>query len=172
MTSYAGFEQPFASQPVGFKGGKKYFRREEKIGPGHGIGRVSLVPGRLDCKHAREMMAFYAPTINSYKRYQSGSWAPTSLAWSFDNRTAGFRVVGHGKSLRIECRIPGADVNPYLAYAAALASGLDGIRNKIEPPDIFEGRCVCCARICRKFRARCAMRLAHWNQRLCPRGVR
>jgi glutamine synthetase len=85
------------------------------------------------------MMAFYAPTINSYKRYQSSSWAPTSLAWSYDNRTAGFRVVGHGKALRIEARIPGADINPYLAYAAALASGLDGIRNQIEPPAIFEG---------------------------------
>ncbi len=89
--------------------------------------------------HTRELMPFYAPTINSYKRYQSGSWAPTSLAWSFDNRTAGFRAVGYGKSLRIESRIPGADVNPYLAYAAAIASGLDGIRNKIEPPPIFQG---------------------------------
>lgn len=89
--------------------------------------------------HAHEMMVFYAPTINSYKRYQSGSWAPTSLAWSYDNRTAGFRVVGHDKSLRIESRIPGADVNPYLTYAAALASGLDGIRNQIEPPEIFVG---------------------------------
>jgi glutamine synthetase len=89
--------------------------------------------------HTSELMPFYAPTVNSYKRYQSGSWAPTSLAWSYDNRTAGFRVVGHGKSLRIESRIPGADINPYLAYAAALASGLDGIRNKIEPPEIFEG---------------------------------
>ncbi len=89
--------------------------------------------------HTAELMPFYAPTINSYKRYQSGSWAPTSLAWSYDNRTAGFRVVGSGKSLRIESRIPGADINPYLAYAAALASGLDGIRNHIEPPTIFEG---------------------------------
>jgi glutamine synthetase len=89
--------------------------------------------------HAREMMVFYAPTINSYKRYQSSSWAPTALAWSSDNRTAGFRVVGSGRSLRIESRIPGADVNPYLAYAASLASGLDGIRNKIEPPPMFEG---------------------------------
>lgn len=89
--------------------------------------------------HTRELMLFYAPTINSYKRYQSGSWAPTSLAWSHDNRTAGYRVVGHGKALRIENRIPGADINPYLAYAASLASGLDGIRNQIEPPPIFEG---------------------------------
>ncbi|MCL4109877.1 UNVERIFIED_CONTAM: hypothetical protein GTU68_028786 [Idotea baltica] len=84
-------------------------------------------------------MPFYAPTVNSYKRYVDGSWAPTRLAWSYDNRTAGFRVVGKGESLRIECRIPGADCNPYLAFAASLASGMSGIDNKIEPPEIFEG---------------------------------
>ncbi|MBL8191586.1 MAG: glutamine synthetase, partial [Acidobacteria bacterium] len=61
------------------------------------------------------------------------------LAWSYDNRTGGFRVVGSGNSLRIECRIPGADANPYLAFAASLASGLDGIANKIEPPECFTG---------------------------------
>ncbi|MFT5051921.1 MAG: glutamine synthetase [Chlamydiales bacterium] len=89
--------------------------------------------------HASESMAFLAPNVNSYKRYQSGSWAPTKLAWSYDNRTAGFRVVGKGPSLRIECRIPGADCNPYLAFGASLAAGLDGIENKIEPPPIFAG---------------------------------
>jgi glutamine synthetase len=89
--------------------------------------------------HAPEFMVFYAPTINSYKRYEDLSWAPTRLAWSRDNRTAGFRVVGHDESLRIECRIPGADANPYLAFAASLASGLDGIANSIEPPPVFEG---------------------------------
>lgn len=90
-------------------------------------------------KHVPDVMVFYAPTINSYKRYVDGSWAPTRMAWSFDNRTAGFRVVGSGSSLRIECRIPGADCNPYLAFAAALASGLRGIQEKIEPPACFEG---------------------------------
>ncbi len=89
--------------------------------------------------HLSELMVFYAPTINSYKRYQVGSWAPTRLAVSYDNRTAGFRIVGKDESLRIECRIPGADCNPYLAFAAALASGLDGIESRIEPPAIFEG---------------------------------
>ncbi|MGI8517266.1 MAG: glutamine synthetase family protein [Acidimicrobiia bacterium] len=89
--------------------------------------------------HVEEVMPFFAPTINSYKRYQDGSWAPTRIAWSYDNRTAGFRVVGHGNSLRIECRIPGADCNPYLVYAAVLASGLDGIANEIEPPALFSG---------------------------------
>ena len=90
-------------------------------------------------KYAPDVMVFYAPTINSYKRYVDGSWAPTRMAWSKDNRTAGFRVVGEGSSLRIECRIPGADCNPYLALAAALASGIQGLREKIEPPPCFTG---------------------------------
>lgn len=89
--------------------------------------------------HVPEVMVFYAPTVNSYKRFVDGSWAPTRLAWSYDNRTGGFRVVGRESSLRIECRIPGADCNPYLAFAASLASGLDGIANRIEPPACFEG---------------------------------
>jgi len=90
-------------------------------------------------RHVPEVMVFYAPTVNSYKRYQEGSWAPTRIAWSRDNRTAGFRVVGKGQSLRIECRIPGADCNPYLAIAAVLASGLNGIAQKIDPPECFSG---------------------------------
>jgi glutamine synthetase len=89
--------------------------------------------------HVPDLMVFYAPTINSYKRYVDASWAPTRLAWSYDNRTAGFRVVGSAESLRIECRIPGADCNPYLVYAAALASGLDGIANDMRPPAEFRG---------------------------------
>jgi glutamine synthetase len=89
--------------------------------------------------YAPDFMVCYAPTINSYKRYVDGSWAPTRLAWSRDNRTAGFRVVGVGPGLRVECRIPGADCNPYLAYAATLASGLVGIEQELEPPDEFRG---------------------------------
>ena len=89
--------------------------------------------------HARAIAPFYAPYPNSYKRYAYQSWAPTRIAWSYDNRTAGFRIVGQGPSLRIESRLPGADANPYLAYAAALAAGMDGIRNQIEPPDPFSG---------------------------------
>ena len=89
--------------------------------------------------HVPDVMVFYAPTVNSYKRYVDASWAPTRLAWSDDNRTAGFRVVGQGASLRIECRIPGADCNPYLALAASLASGLDGIERRTEPPECFVG---------------------------------
>jgi glutamine synthetase len=89
--------------------------------------------------YAPDFMVCYAPTVNSYKRYVDGSWAPTRLAWSRDNRTAGFRLVGSGSSLRIECRIPGADCNPYLAYAATLASGLAGIEQRLEPPAEFRG---------------------------------
>jgi glutamine synthetase len=88
---------------------------------------------------AEELAVCFAPSINSYKRFQSASFAPTAIAWSHDNRTAGFRVVGGGDSLRIECRIPGADANPYVAYAAALAAGLDGIRSRTEPPAEFRG---------------------------------
>ncbi|MDQ6800704.1 MAG: glutamine synthetase family protein [Acidobacteriota bacterium] len=90
-------------------------------------------------KHIRELFAFYAPYPASYKRYVAGSFAPTGVAWSYDNRTAGFRIVGHGQSLRIECRAPGADANPYLAFAATLAAGLDGIEHHVEPPPSFEG---------------------------------
>ena len=89
--------------------------------------------------HTPAITPFYAPYPNSYKRFVAQSWAPTAIGWSYDNRTAGFRIVGHGNSLRIECRIPGADCNPYLAYAATIAAGLDGLENRIEPPDIFQG---------------------------------
>jgi glutamine synthetase len=89
--------------------------------------------------HAREIALFLAPNPNSYKRYRPGTFAPTGIAWSYDNRTAGFRVVGDGPSLRVECRIPGADANPYLVYAALLAAGLDGIENALEPGPAFRG---------------------------------
>ncbi|MFM7219093.1 MAG: glutamine synthetase family protein [Nodosilinea sp.] len=89
--------------------------------------------------HIREVFAFYAPYPSSYKRYRAGSFAPTGIAWAYDNRTAGFRVLGHGAGLRLECRAPGADANPYLAFAVTLAAGLDGIQRQIEPPPMFEG---------------------------------
>lgn len=89
--------------------------------------------------HARASTLLFAPYVNSYKRFRAGSFAPTRIAWAFDNRTVGFRVIGRGPSLRVECRIPGADANPYLAFAATLAAGLDGINEKREPPDMFRG---------------------------------
>jgi glutamine synthetase len=86
-----------------------------------------------------ELAIFVAPTVNSYKRYAAGSWAPTTLAWGHDNRTCGFRIVGHGSSLRTETRIPGGDVNPYLGFAALLAAGLHGIEHELALPPPLEG---------------------------------
>ncbi len=90
-------------------------------------------------KYSREFSYFFAPTINSYKRYQAASWAPTKLAWAFDNRTVGFRVVGNGPAFRVENRMPGADANPYLAFAAMLAAGLAGVEEKLACPPLYRG---------------------------------
>jgi len=89
--------------------------------------------------NASELALFLAPNINSYKRYAAGSWAPTTLAWGRDNRTCGFRIVGHGAARRVETRIPGGDVNPYLAFAALIAAGLHGIEQQLELPAPLEG---------------------------------
>ena len=121
-----------------WQNGQNAFAGDQQLGPVLGSDVFRWFLGGW-IAHVPDVMPFYAPTVNSYKRYVDNSWAPTRLAWSYDNRTAGFRVVGKGASLRIECRIPGADCNPYLAFAAALASGLDGIRQQTEPPPIFTG---------------------------------
>jgi glutamine synthetase len=90
-------------------------------------------------KYSPELCLFFAPTINSYKRYQPGSWAPTRMAWAVDNRTVGFRVVGHGKAFRIENRMPGADANPYLAFAAMLAAGMAGFKENLDCGEEYLG---------------------------------
>jgi Glutamine synthetase len=87
----------------------------------------------------RELSYFFAPNINSYKRFQPGTFAPTAVAWGFDNRTCALRVVGHGSGLRMENRLPGGDVNPYLAVAAMIAAGLHGIENGLDPGPAFGG---------------------------------
>jgi len=97
----------------------------------------AYLAGQLAC--ARELAVFFAPNVNSYKRYALESWAPTTLTWGRDNRTCGLRVVGSGGGLRVETRIPGGDVNPYLGFAALLAAGLYGIENSLELPPAFEG---------------------------------
>jgi glutamine synthetase len=89
--------------------------------------------------HTRELALFYAPNVNSYKRFASASWAPVNVLWARDNRTVGYRIVGSGPALRIECRFPGGDANPYLAGAFLLAAGLAGIERKIGPPPEFQG---------------------------------
>src|SRR5258708_35415766 len=92
-----------------------------------------FLAGWIAC--SKELALFMAPNINSYKRYAAGSWAPTTLAWGRDNRTCGFRLVGHGPSQRVETRIPAGDVNPYLAFAALIAAALHRIeRGGCQPP--------------------------------------
>ena len=90
-------------------------------------------------KYCREFCLFFAPTINSYKRFEAMSWAPTKQVWATDNRTTGFRVVGHGPGFRIENRMPGADANPYLAFAAMIAAGLAGIEEKLDCGTEYHG---------------------------------
>ena len=118
--------------------GEALFPGEEPFGPVHSSPLFRWFLGGW-MAHIREIFPFYAPYPSSYKRYVAGSFAPTGIAWSYDNRTAGFRILGHGSSLRLECRAPGADANAYLAFAVTLAAGLDGIQNQIEPPAMFEG---------------------------------
>jgi len=90
-------------------------------------------------KYSPELCLCFAPTINSYKRYQSASWAPTRMAWSHDNRTVGYRIVGQGQAFRIENRMPGADANPYLAFAAMLAAGMAGVEEQLDCGDAYHG---------------------------------
>ena len=90
-------------------------------------------------RYGRELTYFFAPTVNAYKRYQPSSWAPTSLVWAHDNRTCGYRVIGRGNTLRIENRTPGADANPYLAFAATVAAGLQGMEEKLDCGEPYRG---------------------------------
>ncbi len=97
----------------------------------------SFIAGQLAT--LRELTLFYAPNINSYKRFALGSFAPTAIAWGMDNRTCALRVVGHGHGMRVECRAPGGDVNQYLAVSALIAGGLHGIEQELELPEALEG---------------------------------
>jgi glutamine synthetase len=105
----------------------------------HGFSKTfeNFIAGQLDC--LRELTLFFAPNINSYKRFAVGSFAPTAVAWGKDNRTCSMRVVGHGPSLRVENRLPGGDVNPYLAIAAMIAAGLHGLDNELPLEDEIVG---------------------------------
>ncbi len=122
-----------APEPRG-KSGKK----EAASHPATGSALFRQFLGGL-IKYSPELCLFYAPTINSYKRYQSGSWAPTRMAWATDNRTVGFRIVGDGPSFRVENRMPGADANPYLAFSAMIAAGLAGIDENLDCGDEYKG---------------------------------
>jgi glutamine synthetase len=104
---------------------------------GHSIEFDRFLAGLLS--GLRELTPFFAPNVNSYKRFQPGSFAPTAVAWGPDNRTCALRVIGHGPSLRVENRVPGGDVNPYLAVAAMIAAGLYGIEHELEPVPPYAG---------------------------------
>jgi glutamine synthetase len=110
--------------------GAPVFREQPKV-------FESFLAGQLAC--LRELTLFLAPNVNSYKRYAEGSFAPTAVAWGKDNRTCAYRVVGHEASLRVENRVPGGDVNPYLALAAMIAAGLHGMDRELELEAPFEG---------------------------------
>lgn len=105
----------------------------------HGMSELGrqFIAGQL--AHLRELSIFFAPNINSYKRYVPDSFAPTAIRWGRDNRTCALRLVGHGAGLRLENRVPGGDVNPYLAVAGIIAAGLDGIKNKLKLEPAFTG---------------------------------
>jgi glutamine synthetase len=105
----------------------------------HGMSEIGrqFIAGQL--AHLRELSILLAPNINSYKRYVPGSFAPTAIRWGRDNRTCALRLVGHGAGLRLENRVPGGDVNPYLAVAGIIAAGLDGIKNKLKLEPAFTG---------------------------------
>ncbi len=132
-------------------GGRNLFH--DPSGSPYGMSRTMrhFLGGMLAC--AREFSLFVASTINSYKRYAVASWAPVNIVWGRDNRTCGFRVVGHGESLRIENRLPGGDTNPYLAYAACIAAGLYGIEHEIEPSPEYTGNAYTAADVPRVPRA-------------------
>jgi glutamine synthetase len=115
---------------------------DESLFPGEGgHGRTAtferFTAGQL--AHTRELAYFFAPNVNSYKRFAYGSFAPTAMAWGEDNRTCAFRVIGHGKGLRLESRLAGGDCNPYLAFAAIIAMGLDGIDRELELQPALQG---------------------------------
>ena len=116
--------------------GEAVFADKDRDG-GQGILHDQFLAGVLATM--RDFSYFYAPNINSYKRFAPGSFAPTAIAWGRDNRTCALRVVGHGAGLRMENRVPGGDVNPYLAVAAMLAGGLYGIEHELELEPAFEG---------------------------------
>jgi glutamine synthetase len=105
----------------------------------HGMSKIfrHFLAGQIAAM--RELSMFFAPNINSYKRYVDGSFAPTAVAWGLDNRTCSLRVVGHGPGMRVEQRVPGGDVNQYLAVAALIAAGLHGIENELELEPLTAG---------------------------------
>jgi glutamine synthetase len=119
--------------------GSKSLTFDPEAGLPYGLSKTfsQFVAGMMAL--SRELSVFIAPNINSYKRYASLSWAPVNIVWGRDNRTTGFRLVGHGPALHVEDRFPGGDMNAYLTYAAMIGAGLHGIDKKLELVDEFKG---------------------------------
>ncbi len=124
---------------LSFRGPKGELVMTDEKDKEHGLSALgrSFIAGQI--AHLRELSLLFAPNINSYKRFVPGSFAPTAIAWGRDNRTCALRLVGHGQSLRLENRVPGGDVNPYLAVAGIIAAGLDGIKKNMKLEDAFTG---------------------------------
>jgi glutamine synthetase len=150
IASQQGYALSFMAKPnekegnsshihLSFRGLKGELVMADESDKEHGMSEIGLqfVAGQI--AHLRELSLLFAPNINSYKRYVPGSFAPTAIRWGRDNRTCALRLVGHGAGLRLENRVPGGDVNPYLAVAGIIAAGLDGIKNKLKLEPAFTG---------------------------------
>jgi len=150
IASQQGYALSFMAKPnekegnsshihLSFRGLKGELVMADESDNEHGMSEIGrqFVAGQI--AHLRELSLLFAPNINSYKRYVPGSFAPTAIRWGRDNRTCALRLVGHGAGLRLENRVPGGDVNPYLAVAGIIAAGLDGIKNKLKLEPAFTG---------------------------------
>lgn len=124
---------------LSFRGTDNGLVMTDEADPVHGLSKLgrSFIAGQI--AHMKELTLLFAPNINSYKRYVEGSFAPTAIMWGRDNRTCAFRLVGRGPALRLENRVPGGDVNPYLAVAGMIAAGIDGIERELPLEPAFEG---------------------------------
>ena len=150
IASQQGYALTFMAKPnekegnsshihLSFRGLKGELVMADEADKEHGMSDIGrqFIAGQI--AHLRELSLLFAPNINSYKRYVPGSFAPTAIRWGRDNRTCALRLVGHGAGLRLENRVPGGDVNPYLAVAGIIAAGLDGVKNKLKLEPAFTG---------------------------------
>ena len=150
IASQQGYALTFMAKPnekegnsshihLSFRGLKGELVMTDEADKEHGMSEVGrqFIAGQI--AHLRELSLLFAPNINSYKRYVPGSFAPTAIRWGRDNRTCALRLVGRGAGLRLENRVPGGDVNPYLAVAGIIAAGLDGVKNKLKLEPAFTG---------------------------------
>jgi len=150
IASQQGYALTFMAKPnekegnsshihLSFRGIKGELVMTDEADKEHGMSDIGrqFIAGQI--AHLRELSLLFAPNINSYKRYVPGSFAPTAIRWGRDNRTCALRLVGRGAGLRLENRVPGGDVNPYLAVAGIIAAGLDGVKNKLKLEPAFTG---------------------------------